>query len=254
MHIKTRKALLRSYTVLLCLSLAVAGICLIAQCLLIYRSGEQPYSTESVANAFSEIAAPLYFCGAMIMVGIFIKPLLPIPRKKAEKNYAFILQRLQQTTDISLCSQQFQNDIQNLRRRQRLVRILAWLLLAAGSIFFLSYGTNPDNFYKAEINASMVKAMYRLLPSMALPFAFGIFAAYYDKRCIQKAIELLKNAPSAAKVAAVKTTEAQQSVTYLRWSILAVAAFLICFGYFIGGSADVLTKAVNICTECIGLG
>ncbi len=254
MNEKTKKLILCIYTVLLCLSVAVAGICLTAQCLLIYRSGEQPYSTESVAAAFSQIALPLYFCGALILLGIFIKPFLPSPRKSFEKNYPFILKRLQQSTDLSLCPQQLQADIQKLRRRQQLVQSLSLVLLAAGSIFFLSYGTNPEHFHKTDVNTSMVKAMYYLLPSMALPFAFGVFAAYYGKKTTIQEIELLKQAPSEAKTAIIKSTAPKRSVMWLRLGILALAVFMICFGYLIGGAADVLTKAVNICTECIGLG
>ncbi len=254
MHEKTKKAILCIYKILLCLSIAVAGVCLIAQCLLIYNSGEQPYSTESVANAFSEIALPLYFCGAMVLLGVFLKPFLAVPVKKAEKNYPFILRRLQQSTDLSLCPQQLQEDMHRLRRRQRLIQILNLSLLAAGAVFFLSYGTNPAHFHKTDINTSMITAMYYLIPSMVIPFAFGVFSAYYGKKATLKEIELLKQAPAEAKTAVVKTDEPQHTATWLRIGILAVAVFMICFGYLIGGATDVLTKAVNICTECIGLG
>lgn len=40
----------------------------------------------------------------------------------------------------------------------------------------------------------------------------------------------------------------------LRWVLLAVAVALILWGFLAGGADDVLTKAVNICTECVGLG
>ena len=36
--------------------------------------------------------------------------------------------------------------------------------------------------------------------------------------------------------------------------ILFVALFFGVYGLLNGGAADVLTKAINICTECIGLG
>ncbi|MBR2311262.1 MAG: thioredoxin [Oscillospiraceae bacterium] len=36
--------------------------------------------------------------------------------------------------------------------------------------------------------------------------------------------------------------------------MLCVAVVCILVGYFSGGTEDVLTKAVNICTECVGLG
>jgi len=39
-----------------------------------------------------------------------------------------------------------------------------------------------------------------------------------------------------------------------RLVILGVAITVLILGFAFGGYADVLTKAVNICTECIGLG
>ena len=40
----------------------------------------------------------------------------------------------------------------------------------------------------------------------------------------------------------------------LRAVLFVVAVVLIVFGIFNGGMRDVLVKAINICTECIGLG
>ncbi len=41
---------------------------------------------------------------------------------------------------------------------------------------------------------------------------------------------------------------------WVRYAMLGAAIALTAFGYFAGGWEDVLTKAVNICTECVGLG
>ena len=43
-------------------------------------------------------------------------------------------------------------------------------------------------------------------------------------------------------------------VRAIRRALLALALLLIALGIFNGGLNDVLVKAVNICTECIGLG
>lgn len=40
----------------------------------------------------------------------------------------------------------------------------------------------------------------------------------------------------------------------VRLLLLCIAVALLIFGFATGGYADVLTKAINICTECIGLG
>ncbi|MBQ8627442.1 MAG: thioredoxin [Agathobacter sp.] len=39
-----------------------------------------------------------------------------------------------------------------------------------------------------------------------------------------------------------------------RCAILAIGVFFLVYGFITGGTADVLAKAINICTECIGLG
>ena len=41
---------------------------------------------------------------------------------------------------------------------------------------------------------------------------------------------------------------------YLRLALLCVGIGIFVYGFFAGGTADVMTKAVNICTECVGLG
>ena len=40
----------------------------------------------------------------------------------------------------------------------------------------------------------------------------------------------------------------------LRWALVCLAVAVLVYGFCTGGTADVLTKAKNICTECVGLG
>ncbi len=249
-----KTALLWSYRILLSISIAVAGICLATQCLHIYNSGDRPFSPESVAAAFCPIAAPVYICGALVIVGLFLKPLLPCPKAKVQKNYDLILSQLQGTTDLSACPEDLKSAVLFLRSRRKLMRLTALALLAVGSLVFLFYGANPNHYHQTDINGSMVGAMLRLLPCMAVPFGFGIFAAYHRRASIQKEIALLKSAPTASKRPAQPAPIKECKAQYLRWGILAAAVLLIVGGYIMGGAVDVLTKAVNICTECIGLG
>ena len=65
--------------------------------------------------------------------------------------------------------------------------------------------------------------------------------------------QLLKNAPAAAKITP-PPMKLRHGKGAARAILLAVALALLLHGYFTGGTADVLTKAANICTECIGLG
>lgn len=66
----------------------------------------------------------------------------------------------------------------------------------------------------------------------------------------QKKQKAFKKKVDDTKVSA--TTDNKTKIT--RLVILGIAIAVLILGFAIGGYADVLTKAVNICTECIGLG
>ena len=72
----------RTYNILFSIVLVIAGICLIAGCLCIYFSGDQPFSRESVAATFSGIAFPVYLCVAMTIGNIIWGILSPIDYEK----------------------------------------------------------------------------------------------------------------------------------------------------------------------------
>ena len=64
---------------------------------------------------------------------------------------------------------------------------------------------------------------------------------------------------SKKKTANKKKSEPEQNtpckkVKIIQLSILGFAIVIALIGALLGGYSDVLTKAVNICTECIGLG
>jgi hypothetical protein len=39
-----------------------------------------------------------------------------------------------------------------------------------------------------------------------------------------------------------------------RWTVAAVAVLMMCIGIYYGEVQTVLSKAINICLECIGIG
>ena len=98
----------------------------------------------------------------------------------------------------------------------------------------------------------MIRAMYVLLPGLAVSFATCVWFVHVRKSSLLKEIELVKQCP---KKAALETeTRKPDHTKKVKFALLFAAAALALFGFFSGGTADVLTKAVNICTECIGLG
>lgn len=249
------KKIRKLYGILLSVVLVIAGICLMAECYGIYSSPEGVFSREIVAQHFSRIAIPVYLCLAMVIVGFVLDVFLPADLRKTpmEKNYPLMLERLHAKTDLSQCEDSLRTAVlreQTSRKRHKIVIIV---LLLLGSVLFLVYALNGSSFHQHEINASMIQAMLRLIPCMLVPFGYAVFAAYQSLVSIRREIDLLKQA-NAPRAAAEQVTAPSKSPALLRWAVLVVAVGILVYGYFSGGTADVLTKAINICTECVGLG
>ncbi len=255
----TRKRIHLIYSILLSAALVVAGLCLIAACVGIYRMGSRPFSPEAVAAAFQDICIPVYLCLLLLLGSIVLHLFYPAEEKKkpVEKQYHALLQRQRARVDLQYCAPHLRKNILREEEGRSIHKIISLVLLGLCSAGFLLYGANMRNFPLENINEAMIKAMYLLLPCLAVPFGYGIFTAYYCRRSICREIDLLKQATAQGCPAPAPAEQAPAPAKYLpilKASVLVLAVGLLLFGLLTGGTVDVLTKAVNICTECVGLG
>lgn len=242
----------RIFGMILSCVIIVAGICLMVACVGIYRSGDEPFSREAVAAAFVPIAIPVYLCLVMVAAGFVLKLIFPAPAEKIipAKQLSVMLNRLSARADLENCENQLKAAVSAERQRRKTQRMVCAAVLAASALVFLIYALDGSHFHSSEINSSMIRAMWVLLPCLAVAFAACVVTVSLRKKSILREIELLKQCP--------KLTAPQGNVVTapckIRYALLIAAIALAVFGFCSGGTADVLTKAVNICTECIGLG
>lgn len=247
------------YGVILSISIAAAGICLMAACVGIYRTGDHPFSREVVANAFRPIAVPVYLCLGLTILGFPLSWWLPGEQRKlrAGKQNALILEKLHDKTDLNRCDEPLRNAVAAQQKSRAVHRAIRSGLLVISGVIFLAYVLSGDRFLLPDINSSMVRAMGILLPCLAVTFGYAVFTAYHNSASVKKEIELMKQASaSAPKMAGEKkdNTSGEEKTRAIRCVVLALAVVLLVYGFLTGGTADVLTKAINICTECVGLG
>ena len=248
---KSVKTVRLVYGIVLSAAAIVAGICLMAACMGIYQSGgEQIYTPEKVAAAFQDIALPVYLFVALSVGSILLEGFLP-PRPKAKNAQIpeMVRARLLEKADMTYCGPQLKAAICNEQKKRTVMTGIGFGLLALCSAVFLIYALNGANFHQSDVTGSMVSAMWVFFPCLAVPFAYAVFAAYFCKKSILAECELLKTVPKAENSA-----PAVKPVAWVKWALLAVALGIFIYGFFAGGTVDVLTKAVNICTECVGLG
>lgn len=238
------------YNILTSASIIIAAICLIWGCLNIYYSGDG-YSRELVAYTFSKINVPIYVCLGLILGSLIINLIIPSPQiRKSIKHYNKMLLNLTNTHDANANAEYVKNE-----KTKKHLNSINFLCVFVFGGAFLIYALNGNNFHQSDINASMIKAMWILLPCVIVPFAFSVFAHYYSISLTKKQIEILKTLPKKEKAtdtAEIKSNNKKILITKI--VIAAVAVGVLIFGALTGGFTDVLTKAINICTECIGLG
>ncbi len=247
-HITAR----RVFTALLSLSLVAAGLCLIGGCLYIYF-GEGAYSRELVATVFQKIAVPVWIAVGLTAVSILWELCVPSDREhyKVPKAYGVILARLYQTRDLSGQTVALHTQ----RRRRKVLSVTRTVLILAGLLVFFGYAVQPAN-YTEDINASVIRAMWVAIPCFVVPFLFSVVAAHQTKKSYEAEITLLKTCPtlSIVKETPPSADKPHTALTALRVAVLVLAVAALIYGFVAGGTVDVLTKAINICTECIGLG
>lgn len=260
---ETKKKIHLLYGIVLSAVTVLAGICLIAACLSIYRGGvasgaAQIYTRDIVAAHFAKISIPVYACLVLVIGGMVLNLALPLekPKPVPEKNLPLILRKLQEKADLEACGEDLRKAVAKERKLRKAMALTCAIVLACGFLVFICYACSADN-WGSNSTPSMVRAMYVMLPSLGVPFICAVTAAYRSRKSLQKEIELMRKAaaqaPKTAETAPAKAVSGR-TVNIIRIAILVAGAALVILGACSEGTRDILTKAVNICTECVGLG
>ena len=251
----------RIYYILLTAALTLAGLCLIAGALHVYYTGgQQIYTLEKINHIFGCIAIPVYIAIALVVGSFILNLILPAPKKATpEKNYAMQLYKLQKKADLNQCGdKQLCKMVLSLRSQRKTLCILSMVMLAVSTAFFLVYALGSAQYPSLTTGHLVTENMIRntlvwvacLTPACAL----GIYTAYAGRSSMKTELELLHHVAlqKTPPKEAVKSCTLQLNI--LRGSLIALAIVLIVVGAIGDGWNDVLTKAVAICTECVGLG
>ncbi|MGM9969592.1 MAG: CD1871A family CXXC motif-containing protein [Anaeroplasma sp.] len=143
------------------------------------------------------------------------------------------------------------------RKNRKLVWIITLIVIAISASMGLLYLINKNHFIASGNNNKQVLNMcFYLLPWILISFGSSIFAIFFSEWSCKKEIELVKGLIKANGKNSIMPEIAykNKTINIARFIIGFVAIIMIVVGMINGGANDVLQKAVNICTECIGLG
>lgn len=203
------------------------------------------YSAEDVAARLSRFILP---GAAYVLLTVFAaaaRRAEHAPRKRlgpdSENRLRLAKRRLARLPQGALREEQL--------RRGITLGAAAAVMVCAG--FCLEFLLDRDNFVSWELELVMGALIRRIGPWTALAFMAMCGASLARRASIERELMLLKGERGEARP---QTARRALPVNAARVALYALAAALVVTGVMNGGLKDVLVKAINICTECIGLG
>ncbi|MDE6274258.1 MAG: hypothetical protein K2L87_04345 [Clostridiales bacterium] len=264
------------YSVFLGVFTVVVGILFIVQAAIIYYDGISPdhvgdiYSREIVGKHLSYIAVPVWMWVAFVIVGAILFAVLHAEEKKLPpyKNDYKTLARLRARVPADRAGA-----LQKSQNIRLYVRIGAAAFCLLSAIMSAVYLFNSSHFPSENLNAEILKMLRHVLPWIAASFVVVVGVAIFEGISVKRELDSVKTVlketgggvkPAPAEEVTVgfkgflnkvnKALHTERARLVARIIVGTVAVVFIGVGIWNGGMGDVLIKAINICTECIGLG
>ena len=238
------------------------GLSLAISAAVIYFGGtEQPYSRETVGEYLKYVLPFGILCILAVISGIVIKFVFPLEKSKllpqSDEFRALKRQRarLEKKNAEALSDERILKE--SLYRKKISIALLAVLsILGIAALLVALLG----NYDAALINESVIRVALTVFAVALIGGASAYVAKIYMAASARREAEIIKellNSCESLESSSAAEEKVDRKPLYMniaRASIFALAIVFIVIGIFNGGMADVLGKAVRICTECIGLG
>lgn len=280
MQEKTCKTVRLCYGIALSLMTAVTGALFIWQTLDIYLSGgSRPFTREIVLERLNRIAPAFWIWVVMVAVGFIIWEVFAVSCKRAPlKDDCYALRRLKKRVPQKVG----ESGLASLKAVKRgelinlIVKLCAAALCLAGVAYGIAYLATASNFPKTDVNGEMLNMAAHLAPCVFAALLILCGVTLYLSLSAKKQLPHVKQIIASAKAdekngveAIYVTGNTAVADLYGRWKALsnhkyfilgvriAIAVFAVTFiilGIVNGNMRAILIKAINICTECIGLG
>ena len=240
--------------------LALTGLALIiCAAHLFFTGGDRPYSRERVGEYLSYLIIPAAITAVSVIVGLVYDV---ITKEKQDDGFkrseGEMLEGYAKRFELEELDEKVRDGVVFERNTRLGVKIFFYTISILFAIFALAALLYAD-FTVENLSGDVLGAFAVVLPLVTASFAATIPCYYLSEASAKRERALLLDAvKSGYKPAPPKgepTSQKELNRTKItRYVVLGIAVLFIVLGIFNGGMADVLEKAVKICTECIGLG
>lgn len=232
------------------------------QCLALYAAGSDDanrdanglyirpiYTREDVMSRLDSVSVPLAACAGAVILAIVLHAAVPhqpdaFTGMTPENRLRLLKSRV---TSLPEAAQKEER----LRSGLTLISGAVMVGLCGYCLFYLLNRESFPEWNRVRLDLVMGTMLLHIVPPSAFALLLGIALSFVRKASAEREIVILQGLPktdSAVSLKAPKNTNRVRVILYV-----AAVAFIL-LGVMNGGLRDVLYKAINICTECIGLG
>lgn len=252
----------------------IVAVLFIVQIWALFRATDvDPYSVETVSAHFAKIAVPFWIWIALLVGGGVLAWVFP---QEEERPKAFV--SVEKTlTRLKARLPENAEGMVEVKKENR-IRYVVWgvcaALCVAAAIVAGLYLTDKDyvvkfttEFFKSHAEAEkLIKIFPWVFAALCVCAGALIYQSYSLKKELSLVKQMLADSAKRGEKSAVKETKSglwQKILAFfgnawtknvVRIVLAAGAIVLVIVGINNGGMRDVLEKAINICTQCIGLG
>lgn len=207
------------------------------------------YSVGIVAEAFAPIAWLVYgwvFAVTLMLIASLFQS--GAPRRVKPEALANV-RMLEARLPAPLPQSEEGQSVLGEQKRRRCILLAVTCVCAACAAIIIVYLLAPGRFASMELEPVMSQFALHVFPWIAVGFLVACVGAWLINQ------SALRELPYAKQLAGKRPQpKISRNLTALRVTIYVVAIALVVLGICNQGMRDVLMKAINICTECVGLG
>lgn len=249
------------YGAFLALFTLVLGALFIFEAADIYYSGVssgQIYSREIVGRRLKLLLAPVILYLVAVAAGAVVSYVFPAAAKRpAARDAISVLGRLLKRLPENCEDGELLSRVRRGEKMRLIARGAVSAFAAAAAVMSGYYLFNAAHFPAEDVTGEVLQMLRHVLPWIGSAFAAILAETAFELILSRRELPAVKKLVAGGGAKRVEAPAAKDRGAVLigcRVALAAAAIVFIVLGAVNGGARDVLIKAINICTECIGLG